>query len=274
MLDKDYLMSSLYNGSSANFNVSTPEQLATACYYVNCCKLDRGNPPHIEITLENDIDLNGVDWAPMGWYMAGIDHRFTGMISGNGHTIKNLTVDNNGNAGFIGDGFRCVVIDLKFENASINGYKCGIVMGSDLSSTIQNVECSGTVSGSEAGSITGDGTRTVFYECKADSVIVNGESFGEYFSYWDMDRARVSEEFGKPEKLTVEGSKVIRKAGLENKYDNIGWSISTGLERNAEKETELDLSSLYGSGSYTVELTAFVNGYYIPISEPVTVTVK
>ena len=210
----------------------------------------------------------------MGWDMAGSDHRFTGMLNGNGHTIKNLTVDIKGNAGLIGEGFRCVVMDLKFENASINGYNCGIVMGADLSSIVQNVECSGTVSGSMAGPLAGDGTDTRFYECKAQNVLVNGESFGDYFSYWDKDRAKISEEFGKPEKLRVKGSKVIREAGLENKYDNIGWSISTGLERNAENETELDLSELYGKGEYTVELTAFVEGYYIPISEPVTVKVE
>ena len=272
LADKDYLMQCT-NGTSAVFNVSTPEQLATACYYVNCCRLDRGNPPKIEITLENDIDLKGIDWSPMGWSMAGSDHRFTGSLNGNGHTIKNLTVKDYNNAALIGESFMCSVFDIKIENADIQGSCCGVLLADDLNSIIVNVECSGKVEGSQAGSI-GGGGGTSFTDCKAD-VKVNGEDFGsEFFSYYDMDRARVAQEYGRPEKLSVKGSVVYRDKGLEDKYDNLGWSISSGLKRNAKNETELDLASLYDAGEYTVELTAFYNGYYIPISEPVTVKVK
>ena len=273
LADKDYLMKCI-ESSGATFNVSTPEQLATACYYANCCRLDRGNTPHIEINIENDIDLAGIDWAPIGWDMAGIDHRFTGNINGNGHTIKNLTVKQRYKSGFIGDSIMCTVIDLKIENADVQGTECGVLIGSDLNSVISKVECSGVVNGGSAGSLAGDARGTSYTDCKAD-VIVNGEDFGnKYYSYYDKDNARVSEEFGRPEKLKVKGSKVVREAGLEEKYENLGWNISTGLKRNAENETELDLGELYGSGEYTVELTAWKDGYYIPISEPVKAVVK
>ena len=273
LTDKDYLMQNVADDRSAVFHVSTPEQLASACYYVNCCKDYMGQHPDITIELDSDIDLNGINWSPMGWYMAGMDNRFKGTINGNGHSIKNLNVRGHDDAGLIGISFYCKVNDLKIENAYIEGTTCGVLLGEDISSTVTNVECSGIVNGSEGGSIGGD-YHTKYIGCKAN-VIVNGADFGnEFFSYGQKAAARAADEFGRPEKLTVKGSKVIREAGLEDKYDNLGWSVSAGLERGAEKETEFDLSTVFDKGEYTVELTAFIDGRYIPISEPVTVIVE
>lgn len=48
------------------FHVETKEQLAGVVYYVNAVK---GYNDSVELYLEADIDLDGLEWVPMGgWY--------------------------------------------------------------------------------------------------------------------------------------------------------------------------------------------------------------
>ncbi|MDR0414522.1 MAG: hypothetical protein LBH84_03810, partial [Prevotellaceae bacterium] len=63
--------------------------------------------------LDNDIDLSGSDWTPLG--------DFTGTLDGNGHVISNMTIDviKNGTAFFTRITGNAVVANLGFENASV-----------------------------------------------------------------------------------------------------------------------------------------------------------
>lgn len=70
------------------FYVSDASELASAVWYVNGVNED----DFISIYLEDDIDLTGYDWKPMGWTNAGTKHQFSGIVNGQGHTINGMTI--------------------------------------------------------------------------------------------------------------------------------------------------------------------------------------
>ena len=72
--------------NAPDFHVSTPEELASVVYYVNTTLGVKVN-----VTIENDIDLTGYDWMPMGWseFQKGSFY-FSGTVDGGGHTIQGM----------------------------------------------------------------------------------------------------------------------------------------------------------------------------------------
>lgn len=100
---------------------------------------------HYVISIENDIDLSGYEWTPIGeWnydsyeentedgWLPGLALTFKGEIRGNGHTIRGVTVSKPArNAGFIGVAdYEASVYDLTFEDISIRGEEsAGAVVG-------------------------------------------------------------------------------------------------------------------------------------------------
>lgn len=98
------------------------------------------------ITLAEDIDMSGVEFNPIGTS----DNMFCGIFNGNGHTIRNLTVNKQINGvglfGYVHG--NAVIRDLTVENASISGIdNVGAVVGnlmiskdySKLQSVVYNV---------------------------------------------------------------------------------------------------------------------------------------
>jgi hypothetical protein len=75
--------------------------------------------------LENDIDLSGSNWAPLG--------DFTGTLDGNNHVISNMTpTPRDGAAFFVRIKENALVKNLGFEGAFIDGYnnvRCAVVAG-------------------------------------------------------------------------------------------------------------------------------------------------
>lgn len=77
---------SWYDSAQTEFTLSTPEQLAGLAYLVNSGTTAFGGK---KIMLNNDIDLSGHRWVPVGrnyWV-------FYGTIDGNGHTIHHMEID-------------------------------------------------------------------------------------------------------------------------------------------------------------------------------------
>ena len=266
--DQDYIADARSKGTNS-FEVSSAEELAAAVCLINCGMSDAN------ISIKADIDLSGYQWAPIGWSAAGNDNRFTGVVNGNGHTIKNMTIECNGKAGFIGDGCACEVYDLNFENAKVSGNNCGIIIGDENSPAVENCTVSGEVSGDSAGAIGGECTAHRFINCKAD-VLVNGEK-AEYLTCKEAKLAEVARNHPPKEIITVDKNNcVCREAGLENKYDSLGWEVyymgNWCLSRSAKNETVFDVGDICGAvGTYEVYLTAWIEGGEIPISNKVTV---
>ena len=286
LVDYDYIAASKNSSDLADafFKVSTPEQLASAVYYVNCATAGDiyNSRPQIDIELDSDIDLSGYEWSPMGWRGAGIDYGFTGVINGGGHTIKNMTIAGSPyGGGFIGYGSGCNVNDLHFENAKVDGFDSGVIIGEDYCSSLAGCTATGTVSGTNAGGLVGLGIRTVFdSKCSCD-VEVNGEKQTKYLSGSDAGKAKAEEDNPPTETLSIgKDGLVHREAGIEGNYQNLCWHIERGgeeiLERSADSETVLpenEIDMLTGGG-YSVCLVAYVDGYYIPVSNTVEVPVR
>ncbi len=114
--------------------------------------------PDGSYVLDNDIDLAGVEWEPI---------RFSGMLDGNGYSIRNLritsfgtstaeTVDGNGKRyetsvmGFFSVADHAAVRNICFEDAAVRGEwadhaYAAIVAGASDESVFTNVSVSGSV---------------------------------------------------------------------------------------------------------------------------------
>lgn len=132
MVDLDYIAESIfdYDTGSAIFWVSTPEELASATYYVNSLEVSEENytATMFYIHLLNDIDLSGYDWAPLGvrYSTPNGDYfspMFQGAFFGNGYMISNYTVNNPESycsSSFFGNSHLATVIGLTLDNPIYN----------------------------------------------------------------------------------------------------------------------------------------------------------
>lgn len=127
------------NSTQPEFQISTADQLAGLRYLVNNGTDFKG----ITINLENDIDLNSVEWIPIGTYTDAVKNDesavfssnetayngFKGTFDGNNHTIKNLYAKGSTMYNYaIGGGFKglfgilesgSTIKNLTIENVNI-----------------------------------------------------------------------------------------------------------------------------------------------------------
>lgn len=270
LANADYIVKSLADGC---FFVSTPEELAAYNYYVNVS--DGGQGMYME--LQKDIDLAGYEWAPMGWSSGGMDYdlAFTGVINGNGHTIYNMTMDcRQFNVGFIGWGTTCSVYDLTIADASVNGENyVGILCGQAIGGSYEDCHVSGETSGNDmVGSMLGYTSSYQVFDCTSD-VLVNGESF-PFLSWNDREKSEIVIE--NPVTIVLHDDHTVTRPPVQG-YDNLGWLIKKDgvqvLHRNAEDELYYQYAGS-DSGVYTICLTAFVDGQYVPVSNVVEYTIE
>ena len=113
--------------------------------------------------LMGDIDLTDIEWTPIG----DEENPFTGILNGNGYSIKNLTltVDDGAeteNVGFFGVTQDAVISNINFENAQINTPESynkgsvGIIAGTAIGTTFENIITSGDITAHQkAGGLVG-----------------------------------------------------------------------------------------------------------------------
>ena len=114
----------------------------------------------LNCTLADNIDLTGIDWAPIG---KDDNKVYTGTFDGNGKTITRLTVTGSneyaGLFGFIGPGgtVQNVVLEgVQITSDNSSGYAGGVA-GYCYRGTLENCSVSGSVSGSfSVGGVVGD----------------------------------------------------------------------------------------------------------------------
>ena len=118
----------------------------------------------LNCTLEDDIDLSGTNWTPIG---IDYNHQYTGTFEGNGKTITGLTVTGSdlcaGLFGYIGSGGK--VMNVKLEGVQIESDNDLNDVGGVAGSSYGNIEycsVSGSVSGSSyVGGVVGVNYGTV-----------------------------------------------------------------------------------------------------------------
>ncbi len=161
-------------GCNNDFHVSTPEELASAVWFVNA------GGGRCDITLEADIDLSGYDWVPMGYSNCGSGNDYIGNINGNGYTIKNMRIKSDQyHVGFIGaSSYASEIYDLTFENAEVSGGRCTAIVWASSNSqraVFRNVHLTGTVTSSgSCDNPFSSNANPNLTECTAD-VFINGK---------------------------------------------------------------------------------------------------
>ena len=98
--------------------INTAQQLA---YLAQNMKDAGSGMGSMHFRLESDLDLNGIEWIPIG----GWDSSFRGVFDGNGHTIRGLKVTNGSiqtyedwtsiTAGLFGSSYRATFRDITVE---------------------------------------------------------------------------------------------------------------------------------------------------------------
>ena len=139
----------------------------------------------IYFELESDVDLNSIEWEPIG---SDDSHPFSGVFDGNGHAITNMKVEGGfkGRVGLFGSLKDAVVKDLAIENASVSldyysesYFAGGIVAGTTYYANIINVYASGSLdvqltsstSAAFAGGIVGYAGNSYLTDCESDVTV-------------------------------------------------------------------------------------------------------
>ncbi len=165
--------------------ISNPYILTTAKDLTTLAeKLKDGKTTYV--TLQNDIDLQGIDWQPIE---TSASKQI--VLNGGGHTIRNLKVTTSTSAyqGFFGMLIgKCS--NLVFENAQVTanqkltGILAGHVGNSTASGVVENVQVAGTINltsgtgaaaweNGQAGGICGrlQGAESKIYQCSSVATI-------------------------------------------------------------------------------------------------------
>lgn len=285
LVDHDYI-----DKSEAVFHVSTPEQLASVVYYVNTQVVDipgwnSGNFAYAEIYLESDIDLTGYDWMPLGWTSEkGYDSlNFTGIIDGQGHTIKGLKINGRQSCGFIGYSTSVELKNISFVDADITGSWCvGICAGQIIGNGLwENVHASGNLNikgNANEGGLAGWITDLRFEDCSAEYTINGGDEVLHYLSYIE----KRTEEIGITETFNITLSDDYTVTRDEHSdFRSLTWHVEldgqTILGRDAEDSTILPASGYMlrrdNSGTYTIYLVAHIDDIYIRVSNIIEFTI-
>ena len=120
--------------------ISSREQLAALATAVN----NGTSYSNQTVQLGVDIDLNNIEWTPIGTS----SNPFKGNFDGGNHTISNLYVNrpNTSYVGFFGNTNSGSVSNLKINNANVTGYlNVGAVSGQPYTSKYNNIELTGNV---------------------------------------------------------------------------------------------------------------------------------
>lgn len=132
------------------------------------------------ILQTSDIDLEGIEWETIGSFDS--EYSFMGTYNGDGHIIKNISVNKGGNNSFFGK-LGGTVMNLGVESGKIMGACVGGITShsSDSNAIIINCYNRATVQGTRAGGIADnfDGTiANCLSECD-----LQGNSLGGIVSY-------------------------------------------------------------------------------------------
>ncbi len=168
---------SLYD-ESREYHITTIEQLAGLVKLVNEGESFYG----CEFYLDEDLDLEGYDWVPIGWYYPADkgnlwkDFPFEGVFYGNGHTIYNMRIvaPDQSDLGMFGrtlQAFR--VHDLSLVDCYIEGkFYIGGILGDNINSgesfDMTNCHVTGTVKGQlKSGALVGSSAYLRMKDCTA-----------------------------------------------------------------------------------------------------------
>lgn len=269
--------------NAPEFHVSTPEQLASVVYYNNAIANYANGDLNLFVYLENDIDLAGYQWVPMGWMGAG-NNRFDGLFDGQGHVIRNMSIDASmdydvSHVAFIGYSTGVTVKNVTFENASVKGGSYTGIVGGEIymSKEWENVHVNGVISGArgEIGSIIGREAYLHFKDCSADVTLERSNGDAEPLEYFShrlevIANTPATEDFT----LTYDESGCVTRTTSDKDFHNLCWHLEADgvqiLQRGAEDETVYNAAGFFENYPEAKErriwLEAFTGETYTRVS--------
>lgn len=192
-LDELVLMADSVNNNN-NFNIVVGKDLPTVSRTFE----------NKYFRLENDIDMAGFNFDPIGH---DYRHRFNGEFDGNGHTLKNLTVNTgiNGYAGLFGYADTLSVVkNLRLTDANVqsNGFGCGVAAAYSLGrvADCESVNPKVTSRGQVVGGLLGSGY--VVERCAVSGAKVSG-SQGIVGALAGQVRHSISRSYAKDSEVVV-----------------------------------------------------------------------
>lgn len=265
LVDLDYLHS-----SDGHFKVSNASELATAVYYANTINAKA------VIELTDDIDLSTYEWAAVGYDSTyyGLSHPFKGEIIGNHHKITGLTIhSSNYCTGFVGLAEDCTISDLMIEDAKISGiHTSAVLVGNVQGGVFKNCNVSGSVIGSNVGSMFGYEDGIFIEQCTAN-VTVNGKEFN-FLSKSESERSKyVIKDLIQ---LTINDEHVIQGSD-KSQYHYMKWVVYLNGHRIAEQEVLNNLEykcDTTKKGEYIVYLEGLFGDYFIPVSNKIAFKIE
>lgn len=196
----------------------------------------------VNVVLENDIDMSGIEWAPVGSGMQA--DGYSGDFNGGGKSICGLEVNTEGDAGFFGGlASGAKVHDLSFSEAQVTGTgdnsSAGVIAGASLGVIEDCNVVSSEVSGQYAGAVTGNNSVQV-NSCDAVGVSVTGT-----FSAGGI--AGLS--YGKIEYCTLSGeSRIVASGGSSRAGGIVGSTSEEGGVKTSGRVLKCAVEGAFVSG--------------------------
>lgn len=160
-----------YSYDSNTITIYSGEGLKVAADVVNSGDTD------INIILDNDIDLTGIEWTPIGTE----SRPYTGTFDGNNKTIRGLEINQSGtdNVGLIGYlGSEGKVQNVVLANISVSGANYVGGIAGQTYGTVENCSVNGTVTGqNQTGGIVGRNFSTIS-GCSAEGTVTGNTNVG------------------------------------------------------------------------------------------------
>ncbi|MDD3765982.1 MAG: ZmpA/ZmpB/ZmpC family metallo-endopeptidase-related protein, partial [Eubacteriales bacterium] len=218
--------------------------------------------------LMRDLDMAGVAWVPIAEAQAYNQNPFTGRFDGNGHIIKNLTINrtSSGGAALFGgiNSSNCYIKNLGLENVDVtsSGHTVGALVGTcNFEAVVENVYVTGSVSGSTTvGCIMGYNDRCKIKNSYADCTVnaTAGDAAGigiagggccgaEVYNSYSLSRVTATSSRGP---VNIQGS------ANYSYWDSVVSGITSGAGGGTAKTTEelqvvRTIGNLYSNWSET-----------------------
>ncbi len=195
--------------------------------------------------LTSDIDLEGEEWTPVGYYSKQTEYStaFQGVFDGDGHTVSNITITDGSNIyiGFFGLIYNGTVKNLTLDNLNIN-----------VNSTISENSYIGGIVGRSIAK--GQNNISEFYNCNVTNSSITAVNLGSLY-------------VGGIAGIALSG----RASGAETRFifSNFDGSISVTAKATTAKKGNGDIEyhtataggilGYYGAESYSIIKLKYCN---------------
>lgn len=178
-----------------------------------------------DVRLEQNIDMAGKIWIPLGQLSENPSDAYVGDFDGNGKVIENLTVEHMGDYSglFAVVGNNALIHDLTIRNGEVvstdaDGF-CGLLAGLN-GGKIEDCSVSGKVSGFHAGGVAGNNSVQISH-CSSENVVIESSGFN------CQAGGIAAQNYGTIRDCSVSGKSSVRAVPSSNNPSAAGGVVGT-----------------------------------------------